>query len=284
MEQLKVWFADFWPEWSDEDFISPILKKHFEIILDRNNPDVVFHSIFNRMQESVKYKCKKILYLGENHRPEHFGSNYSISFDPHSETNYRLPLWQVYIMKNPLIKSKLFLMNRLKTETPERWCAFAVSNPNNFFRNSLYHQLNSYKYVHSYGRYLTNDPILLIKSKERYWRDAKEEFFNEVNHKFIMAVENNPFRYYCTEKLMDAFLGFSLPIYWGDPRVAEDWNEKAFINGTKIDILETVKKVDTDPGLYKAMMEEPIFTDEQKYKLEANLINFESWLIDKIKK
>ena len=110
MDKLKIWFADFWPEWKDEDFISPILKKHFELVLDKNNPDVVFHSIFGK-REAPNYKCKKILYLGENHRPEQFGSDYSISFDPHSDTNYRLPLWQVYILNKPELKDRLF--NRL---------------------------------------------------------------------------------------------------------------------------------------------------------------------------
>lgn len=283
MEQLKIWFADFWPEWNDEDFISPIIKKHFDVVLDKNNPDVVFHSIFNKGVDASNYKCKKILFLGENHRPSEYITNYSISFDPHSETNFRLPLWQVFLLINPALKTKLFIMNRYQ-DNHDKWCAFIVSNPNNFFRNSLFYQLNEYKHVNSYGRYLNNDTTLIVKSQGRYWRDAKNEFFNERSHKFMLAVENNPFKYYCTEKLMDAFLGFTLPIYWGDTRVSEDWNEKSFINGTKINIPEMVKKIDKDPGLYKAMMMEPAFADEQQYKLNANLVNFETWLIDVIKK
>jgi hypothetical protein len=283
MDKLKIWFADFCPEWKDEDFITPILKNHFGIVLDRNNPDVVFHSIFNRMEEVAKYKCKKILYLGENHRPEQFGSDYSISFDPHTEKNFSLPLWQVYLLNKPSLKSQLFLMNRFK-EDHERWCAFTVSNSNNFMRNSFYHQLNGYKMVHSYGRYLTNDTGLINFSEGKYWRDAKEEFFKEHSHKFIMAIENSPYKYYCTEKLMDAFLGYGLPIYWGDTRVKEGWNEKAFINGTKLNILDEVKRIDADPGLYKAMMMEPIFTEEQMHNLEQNISYFEEWLIEKIEK
>ena len=101
METLRIWYADFWPEWKDEDFITSILSKEYSVVLDQRNPDVLFHSIFNGMRDTPNYKCKKVLYLGENHRPEKFGANYSISFDPHSETNFRLPLWQVYLLNKP---------------------------------------------------------------------------------------------------------------------------------------------------------------------------------------
>ena len=283
MNDLKVAFVDFWPEWNVEDFITPILKKHFHVLFDYQNPDIIFHSIFNKMQESPRYKCKKVLILAENWRPSQLNATYSISFDPHTPENFRLPLWQIYMLLWPELKTKLFLMNRYK-EIHEKWCAFTVSNPSNFFRNSLFHQLNEYKLVSSYGRYLNNDNKLIMTSEGKYWRYAKTEFFNTHSHKFMMAIENSPYKYYCTEKLMDAFLGFTLPIYWGDTRVAEDWNEKAFINGTKIDILEAVKKIDKDDGLYKAMMMEPVFTKEQMEKLENNLQNFESWLINTVKK
>jgi len=281
METLKIWFADFWPEWKDEDFITPILKNHFNLELN-NNPDVVFYSIFNKMSEISNFKCKKILYLGENRRSSEFESNYSITFDPHSDTNYRLPLWQVYLLLKPELKDRLY--NRHRIEKFDKWCAFVVSNPSNFIRNSLFHQLNTYKSISSYGRYLTNDFNLQQLSQRKYWRDAKAEFFNLNSHKFMFAVENSPYKYYCTEKLMDAFLANTLPIYWGDVKIGEDWNEKAFINGTKIDILEKVKKIDQDRGLFDAMYSEPIFTYEQKLKLEMNIANFEEWLIEVIKK
>jgi len=282
MDKLKIWFADFWPEWKDEDFISPILKNHFELVLDKNNPDVVFHSIFGK-REAPNYKCKKILYLGENHRPEQFGSDYSISFDPHSEKNYRLPLWQVYILLKPELKERLYNRKNWREDEFQRWCSFTVSNPSNFMRNSAYQQLNQYKYVDSYGRFMTTNGALQEASKGRYWRDAKDEYFLKFPHKFMMAYENTPYRYYCTEKLMDAFLVGSMPIYWGDPRVGEDWNNEAFINVTKGDF-DKIFRVDKDWELFKSIYNQPIFTDEQKEKLEENLETFNAWLINIIKR
>ena len=291
MKTIKVWFTDFWPEWNDEDFITPILKKYFNIELDSKNPDVLFHSIFNGMRDTPKYKCKKILYLGENHRPDKFRIDYSISFDPiyapyvKDYTNFQLPLWQVYLLNKPTLKEELYNRNTLSIFA--NWNAMVVSNGNNFFRNSLFEVLNTYKKVKSYGRYRTNDNSLISLSSGRYWRDAKLEFFKQHTHKYMMAVENSPYRYYCTEKLMDAFLVGSMPIYWGDTRVSENWNKKAFIDGTIMttsEILNEVKKLDNDNYLYKQMQQEPVFTDQQKLKLENNLTMFEEWLIQVVNK
>ena len=275
-ERLKVAFVDFWPEWKDEDFITPILETQYELIEDRQNPDVVFHSVFGRQADG--YDCRKVLFLGENKRPGAYNTTYSISFDPVTETNFRLPLWQVFLLRKPSLMDSLF--ERFRHPKFDEFCSFTVSNPANFIRNSVFQQLNSYKMVKSYGRYLTNSHELQEASRDRYWRDAKEEFFRSRAHKFCIAYENNPYRYYCTEKLMDAFLGGSMPIYWGDPRVAEDWNEKAFINATRMsDVASEVKRLDRSDALFMERYAQPVFTDEQRERHINTLGEFKSWLL-----
>ncbi len=278
MNDIKIAFADFWPEWNGEDFITPILKKHYNVIIDQHNPDVLFHSIFNRMTDTPKFKCKKVLILAENWRPSKFRSDYSISFDPHSPTNFRLPLWQIYFLLWPELNDRLY--TRLNHLSFDRFCSFTVSNGNNFMRNGMFQQLNSYKMVHSYGRFLTNTQELQEASKGRYWRDAKDEFFLKNKHKFSITYENTPYPNYCTEKIMDAFLAGSMPIYWGDPKVKNDWNEKAFINVNDHggNILNAIKQIDTDTKMFESKYHEPVFTNDQKNKHLANLEEFEDWL------
>jgi len=287
--ELKIAYADFWPEWSDENFIEPILKKHFYVVTDQKNPDVLFHSIFGHSSQG--YKCKKILYVAENIRYPYnqsirdniniaFGSaNYTITFDPTKGNNFRLPLWQVFIMRNPKYLDRL--INRVNHQSFDRFCSFVVSNPSNFMRNSMFQQMSQYKRVHSYGRYLTNDNSLQLLSKEKYWRDAKDEFFLNNKHKFSICYENNSYPYYTTEKLMDSFLNGSMPIYWGDPKVKEDWNTKAFINTIEYgsNIMSVIRKMDTDYEVFEAKYYQPVFTDSQKDKLLSNLENFENWLV-----
>lgn len=282
METINVKFVDYWPEWSIEDFITPILKKYYNVIVS-NKPDVVFHSIFNGMKESPTYKCKKVLVLAENWRVNQFNSDYSISFDPQTNTNYRLPLWQMYLLLNPSLKERLFQKRIL--DDFDRFCAFTVSNPSNTLRNNHFDLLSAYKKVDAYGKVKLNNLGLRKASEGRYWRDAKDEFFLKNSHKFMMVYENSSYPYYCTEKLMDAFLAGSLPIYHGDPKVEEDWNKDAFINVLKTtNWLELVKSMDNDKKLFEEKYLQPVFTDSQKQKHIDNINNFENWLIDIIKK
>lgn len=285
MNELRIAFADFWPEWDQEDFISPILREKYNVIVDQKNPDVLFHSIFNRMAETPKYKCKKILFLGENWRPSRFGSDYSISFDPHTDTNFRLPLWQAFVLKQRGLKDRLF-GNKIQYKPEEfvRFAAFLVSNPSNFIRNGHFDKLSEYKLVSSYGKVKTNDTSLINYSRGKYWRDAKDLFFIKNPHKFMMAYENTAYPYYCTEKIMDAFTVGSIPLYWGDPKVVEDWNSDAFLNITKLggSWLDAIKKVDQDPAIFKDMYDAPIFKDDQRERHLENMENFKNWIIEKV--
>jgi alpha(1,3/1,4) fucosyltransferase len=279
MNKLKVAFLDFWPEIKDENIFLPILQKSFEVEVTKNDPDVVIHSVFGGMKETPRYKCKKILFLGENHRPKNFQTDYSISFDPHSETNFRLPLWQFYLILRPELKDKLFNRSNNR-DSFDRFCSFTVSNSNNFFRNGFYDQLSFYKRIHSYGRYNTNDMGLIQASQGKYWRDAKYDFFLKRSHKFSIAFENSSYPGYTTEKLMDAFLAGSLPIYWGDIKVHEDFNSAAFVGAMcKCNVIEMVKTIDSDDVLFKEKYESPVFTEEQKNKHIQNMDAFEKWLI-----
>ena len=284
MEKLKVAYVDFWPEWPEEDFITPILSKRYELVIDERSPDVVFHSAFGRNKRSDSYEGKKrIMFVGENLSPSRYKTEYSISFEPRSETNFRLPLWQAYILKTPSLKDRLY--NRVNHENFERFCSFVVSNPSNIFRNAMYVRLNGYKRVHSYGRYMMNDSGLQEASRGRYWRDAKDEFFGKHTHKFAICYENNNWPYYCTEKLMDAFLAGSMPLYNGDPKVYNDFNKDAFINVARhSDIMGLIKTIDSDRSEFDKIYSQPVFTDSQKASLENNLKEFETFLFDIIEK
>ena len=286
MDKLKIAYADFWPEWKEENFIEPILAKYYNIVIDNNKPDILFHSTYAGMTQTPKYKCRKILYTGENVKPEQIKSDYSISFEPQSETNYRLPLWQTFLVLKPWLKEKLYNKVQFKENEFKRFCSFIVSNPSNFIRNSVFTSLSTYRQVHSYGRYATNNLELQQASKGRYWRDAKLDFFNNVPHKFNIAFENSPSRWYVTEKIMDAFLCGSIPIYNGGNKVSEEFNEEAFINANKIqgwDLITKVRELDTNWDKFLEIYEKPVFTEEQKIKLENNLNGLESWILEKVK-
>lgn len=283
METIKIAYADFWPEWDRENFLQPILEKYYNVVIDQNNPDVLFHSIFNGQRDAQKYKCKKVLFLGENYRPSQFKTDHSISFDPHSKTNFRLPLWQAFILMHPALIAVLGI--RKNHQKFDNFGSFVVSNPNNQLRNAHFDELHAYKRVKSYGKVRTNDLKLQDYSRGRYWRVAKDNFFEKRTHKFYMAYENTSYPYYCTEKLMDAFTASSVPIYWGDPKVKEDFNPEAFINVADhgSNWLDIIKKIDNDDVWFDEIYSQPVFTESQEKKYMTNLEDFETWLIETIK-
>jgi hypothetical protein len=297
---LKIWYTNFWPQWNEENFISPILQRHFDVILDKHNPDIIFYSIFHNNEDDYsKYKCPKIFFVAENIRGYNPSSqaalnvmltsaNYSITFDPPSETNFRFPLWQVFLFIWPHLKDLLF--NKIdNSKSFDRFCSFTVSNPSNFFRNGFFNAMKTHFQVFSYGRYMTNDFGLINLSQGKHWITAKQEFFTKYKHKYCIAFENTSYPGYTTEKLMGAFLAGSLPLYWGDPKVNQDWNPESFINVGKLGsdkTIELIKQIESDKTgeLFMKMYKQPVFTDEQKNKLIENLANFEPWLINVVKK
>jgi hypothetical protein len=97
----------------------------------------------------------------------------------------------------------------------------------------------------------------------------------------MMVYENTSHPGYCTEKLMDAFLVGAIPIYWGDLRVSEDWNSRAFINVNELqdDWINSIVNLDINYKLFESMYNEPVFTEEQKQRHIYNIQNFEEWLI-----
>jgi len=293
MTKLKINFVDFWGHFPAENSFLPILKKYFDVEINVTNPDVIIHTING--PNTAKYSCKKILFLGENYRASNYDSDYTISFDPHTPTNFRLPLWQYYLLLNSEIKNDLF--NRIHHKSFERFCSFIVSNPKNFTRNASFDSLNTYKRIHSYGTVRNNDNSLNLLSKPGiyedipilsggFWKVEKNKFLRNHSHKFALTYENAAHPYYITEKIMDGFLGGSLPIYWGSSKIEEDFNEKSFINMTKSSsqLNNRIKKIDSDQSLFNSYYEEPIFTDVQKQKLLENLKYFEEWLINAINK
>ena len=94
--------------------------------------------------------------------------------------------------------------------------------------------------------------------------------------------ENSSTPGYTTEKILQAFAAQTVPIYWGDPRIGEEFSEASFINCMKYDSFEKViKKVielDNDDEQYTEYLKAPIFNDtiqEIDYydRLEKFLIN-----------
>jgi len=277
-KDLNIVFTDFWSGWSPEyDFISPILETKYNLVRNESNPDIVFCSSLHRMKNTLKYRQPKIMYTGENHKTSSYDVDYSISFDPHSETNYHLPLWQLECMRHPQFMERLD--NRIEIDFKKsRFCAYTVRNPKFKERNDIFTELCKVGGVDSYGKHNHNKDGMLPME-----HDNKLKFLTANPHKFSVAYESGIREGYCTEKILHSFLIGGIPIYKGDPSVDTQFNDRAFINGngiTEKEIAEYVGFLGNNPAEYYKIANEEVFLPEQKTAMFNNIKGLSDWLLN----
>ena len=74
----------------------------------------------------------------------------------------------------------------------------------------MFNIINSYKKVDSIGQYNNN---VGYNIKSPYWT---EDYLNHLRqYKFIICFENSIDETYVTEKIVNAYLSNTIPIYWG---------------------------------------------------------------------
>ncbi|WP_241893343.1 glycosyltransferase family 10 domain-containing protein, partial [Helicobacter pylori] len=74
---------------------------------------------------------------------------------------------------------------------------------------------------------------------------------------------------YVTEKIIDAYFSHTIPIYWGSPSVAKDFNPKSFVNVHDFkdfdEAIDYVRYLHTHPNAYLDMLyENPLNTLDGK--------------------
>lgn len=273
--KIKIKFVDFWPTFCVEDnFITRVLVERYELEFS-DTPDYLFYSCFGT--EYLKYDCIRIFYTGENMRPDFNICDYALGFDfiEFEDRYLRFPQFMLHEYDRDLEA----VMNKQRideVDKTKKFCNFIYSNsfthcPRAFF----FEKLCEYKKVDSGGRYLNNIDYVV---------DDKLEW--QSNYKFTIAFENSSTNGYVTEKIFQAFSAGTIPIYWGNPKVAKDFNEKAFINchaySNFDEVIEKVKELDQNEEAYLEMLNQQIFTKEalDSYLNEEYLAEFLYHIVD----
>lgn len=250
-------------------FFVKLLRKKYNIVLSET-PDYVFYTPFD--SEHHQYDCVRIFFTGENVIPNFNICDYAISFQHlfFEDRHLRCPLWRLYEdaltegLKKGFDWTDKQLLNR-------DFCACVISNSaqTDGKRAEFFNILSKYKQIASGGRWQNNvgGPV-------------PDKCTFQQKYKFTLAFENTYSSGYTTEKLLEGFASHTVPIYYGDPRVTDDFNPKSFINAADFNNLEDlsdyVQKVDSDDSLYLSYMREPIFLNNQlpeKYT-EDSLLKF----------
>lgn len=263
---MKVFFTDFWVGLDQtNNFLYNALSKKYSLEIDKDNPDVLFFSCYGN--HHLQYKnCIKVYYTGENDTPNFSWCDYAMGFDEivFGDRYLRLPQYAIQPRFPELFREQSLsesLFNR-------RFCNFVYSNNDaNPLRNAFFHYLSNYKRVDSGGRVENNigGPV-----------DNKLAFIS--NYKFTIAFENSAYPGYTTEKLVEPMICKSIPIYWGNPLVDNDFNVDAFVWIKDKDgfdsALEEIKYLDENKAAYLKKLSTPKLKNSRYQDTEGLILAF----------
>ncbi|MFP6208315.1 glycosyltransferase family 10 domain-containing protein, partial [Helicobacter pylori] len=239
---------------------------------------------------------KRVFYTGENEAPNFNLFDYAIGFDEldFNDRYLRMPLYydrlhhkaesvndttapyklkdnSLYALKKPSHHFKenhphlCAVVNNESDPLKRGFASFVASNPNAPKRNAFYDALNSIEPVTGGGS---------VKNTLGYKVENKSEFLSQ--YKFNLCFENSQNYGYVTEKIIDAYSSHTIPIYWGSPSVAKDFNPKSFVNVCDFkdfdEAIDYVRYLHTHPNAYLDMLyENPLNTIDGKAYFYQNL-------------
>lgn len=265
LPQIRVHFADFWtgfqPQNSD---LVTALSKSCDVVIDPYDPEILVFSCFG--MDHLNYDCVKIFVTGENLVPDFNLCDYAIGF--HHLTFEDRYLRRCNFSADDLFKTATAIRETVVNTdlTARRFCNFIYSNKKaDPIRDRFFHLLNGKKAVDSLGRHLKNSDDINLNLPVMDWATSKVAVLRDFN--FTIAFENSETSGYTTEKIAHAFMAGTIPIYWGDPRITEDFNPKAFIHlrdfDTPEDCANYVIALSEDAERMAACLSEPIFRDKR---------------------
>lgn len=263
---IRLGFAGFWDSFDPRDnFLTRLLETRWRVELC-DEPDFLIHScIGRRRHDHRRYDCVRIFYTGENVAPDWYSTDWAFTFEyTDHPRHFRLPHWPFYIDPPRLVKPSVtaasgppdieaFLASR------PRFCGFVVSNPLCKTRNEFFRRLSKYKRVDSGGK-LFNNVGGRVPDKQAFLEECR----------FTIAFENESHPGYTSEKVAEPMLVSTIPIYWGDPLVGNDFDTRSFLSyhdtppgpgvsrSAALDMLvDRVVAADRDPDLLAAMLAQP---------------------------
>lgn len=216
---LRIKFTDDAYGSAQEGHIWRALERNFSVH-ESDDPQFVIYGE-GKGRNYRQYKDAVRFYVAvENRYPDFSECDYALSFlyidDPR---HFRLPVC-VLDSDLPALLEKHAAAEAAISEARD-FCAFVVSNGSKRTdrRLQFFHKLNAARPVSSGGRILNNvgGPI---KDKHAFLR----------KHRFNLCLENHLWPGYTTEKLPHALAARCIPIYWGNPAIAADFNPESFIH------------------------------------------------------
>jgi hypothetical protein len=280
--KIRIDFCDFWFGFSkSKNFFMDVLRKRYDVELS-DQPDFLICADVGYQHRL--HTCPRIFFTGESRRPDWRECDYAFTCHYLDDPRHlRLPLYVLYADTDELSHVPPLHKSVPPPETAEqvrarktKFCAFVVGNIHRKAtrkRVEFFHRLNRYKQVDSGGRALNN-----IGGPIPGGTTGKQNFLRP--YKFNICFENKSIPGYTTEKIYEAMLARCIPIYWGSPRIHEEFNPKCFLNyfdfPSEEALIERIIEIDNNPELYLEYLRQPVFHDDRpnEFFSEQRLLDF----------
>jgi len=211
---LTVAFTGFWPGFRDDDnevlnlFSYAARLVGLGVRIDYSDPDLLVFSCFGDQNLNKFIRATRILYLGENVRPDFGYADYSLTFDTsdYCGRNIYTPLW--------LLRSNIY---SAKTADPHPYDPTELEAPR---------QINQGRDAVAYiGNNTTPIRVEAINELKKagipvdcfgsQTRPVSDKVKTLSQYRYSLCFENTFTPGYVTEKIIDSFLAGSIPLYWG---------------------------------------------------------------------
>lgn len=268
-------------------------QKH-NFVWDAESPDYLFVSehiylkkkIYKRFLSMLKPGTITIYCAGECIEPDLNLFDYAIVFDRNLRSADRVArMPAMYFHKASVLEKENSIHTieeaREELKSKKQFCNFLYSNGRAHpIRDQLFYAISEYKHVDSLGGHLRNVDDIAGKLGGYDWMAGGINI--KKHYRFSIASENATYEGYVTEKLLTSLQAHTVPIYWGDPGVKQEFNEKAFIYvnecASLTEVVEKVKQVEENEELWCRMIAEPWQTEEQIERQEKEMEEYRSFI------
>ncbi len=277
---LNIDFVDFNGIDKVDNWFTRILSREFTVVIS-DRPDLLIFQEGGHLHRL--YTCRKLFWTGESILPDFRTTDYAMTChyidDPH-HLRHPYYVWGCGCSWPELIREP-GEAERIVSEQ-RKFCSFMVSNGNKRRtqeRIRFYLKLTARREVDSGGRFMNT-----IGGPVAAGGYAKHDFLKQ--YRFNLCYENKSIPGYTTEKLVEAMWARCIPIYWGDPRVGEDFNRKSILCRDDYPsdeaFIDRIIEVHDSPELQHAILNEPYFHDNtpNPYFSEDRMLEFFQRIVD----
>ena len=308
--RFVIQFSDFWADFNpDYNFFTLLFT---EALLGKRKvvgvgegfqgaADLLICGPYSEKWRKLDPMVPKICFTGELTKPVYgdgiflnigfFQNGYKFA---DTGVNYcRFPLWAASINwfgadNGRLVNPTLIDIDDCLAEHPgvcdrQKFCAFVVSNPTCQVRNQAFKTLHAYKHVDSAGGLFNNMGNGLFAGLGGGGGERRKvEFFRD--YKFALVYENSSCSGYTTEKLFHAKVAGCLPLYWGDPIAAQDFNPHGYINltGREGELLDIVRGLEESPEAMESKAREPALSVAKMDELRGVMAAIVKYTMDNV--